>query len=251
VARLVPAFVLAAIGAALPAARGGAQAPHLLKGRVVSEATHQPLADAEVVLMDFGRLVRTGATGAFSIMVPSVPYRLQVRRIGYLSRAFRFKGRADTLEVEFTLVPTAMVLESLTVTGKSGSVSPRLAEFERRRQVSAVGQFLGNAELVPYRDQRLGNVLRKLRGIRVVPLGGFGLTALSMRGNAGQSDCYMAVWVDGIQMSTPGRPFDLESLLVERIGGVEVYSGPSEVPVEFDPPGGTGCGAIIIWTRDR
>jgi hypothetical protein len=228
--------------------------PRVLKGRVLSGATRQPLVGAEVVLMDLGRLVQTGPTGAFAIEVPAAPYRLQVRRIGYLAKAFRFRTRADTMEVEFLLMPSAVTLDSLTVTGKPTFVSARLQGFERRRLVSATGQFLGPDELAAHRDQRMGDALRHVRGIRIAPLGGFGQSAVSMRGNAGfdpnNTTCHMAVWLDGQLISTPGRPFDLDTYLVERMAAVEIYLGPAETPMEFDAPG-NGCGAIVMWTRER
>lgn len=229
-------------------------AGRVLKGWVRSAVNRDALAGAEVVLMDFGRLARTGPTGGFTLVVPSTPYRLQVRRIGYQSKAFRFRTQRDTVEVEFLLMPSAVTLESLTVTAKPEVVSARLQDFERRRRVSATGQFMGPDELAVHRDQRLGDALRHLRGIRIVPYGGYGQSAVSMRGSSGMDpsnlNCHLAVWVDGVLMSTPGRAFDLDSYLVERIAGVEVYNGPAETPMEFDVAG-NACGAVVLWTKER
>lgn len=230
------------------------QFPRVLKGRVLSDANRAPLGGAEIVLMDYSRLARTGPSGAFTLNVPDGSFRLQIRRIGYVSRAFRFRTRADTMEVEFALTPSAVTLDSVTVTGKTERISARLAEFDRRRQVSATGQFLGTEELALHRDQSVADALRNLRGLRIVPSGN-GQSAISIRGNAGTNpgalNCYLAVWVDGIMMSTPGRPFDLGELRVDRLGGVEVYTGPSELPIEFQSPAAGSCGAVLIWTRER
>ena len=103
-----------------------AQIPRVLKGRVLVDGTRRPLGGAEVVLMDLGSLARTDAAGLFLLAVPPPPYRIQVRRIGYLSRAYRIKNEADTLEVEFVLQPAAVQLESLSVIGKSEPISARL-----------------------------------------------------------------------------------------------------------------------------
>ena len=54
-----------------------AQVPRILKGRVVAEGTRRPLAGAEVVLMDLGRLARTGLSGTFELSVPPPPYRVK------------------------------------------------------------------------------------------------------------------------------------------------------------------------------
>ncbi len=229
-----------------------AQAPRILRGRVVSEGTRQPLVGAEVVLMDLGRLARTGLSGAFELQVPPPPYRIQVRRIGFHARAYRIKNEADTLEVEFFLAPSAVQLDSISVLGKPATVSGRLADFERRRQISATGQFLTLDDLTRYGDNRLGDALRRVRGVRVVPYGSGGQTVVSMRGSSGLSgaDCYLAVWLDGVLVTSPGRPYDLEVQRIGRLAAVEVYSGPAEVPIEFDSPG-NGCGVLVLWTKDR
>lgn len=229
-----------------------AQAPRILRGRVVAEGTRQPLAGAEVVLMDLGRLSRTGLSGSFELQVPPPPYRIQVRRIGYHARAYRIKNTADTLEVEFFLAPAAVQLDSISVLGKAASVSARLVDFERRRQVSATGQFLTLDDLTRYGDNRLGDALRRVRGIRVVPFGTGGQTVVSMRGVSGFSgeSCYLAVWLDGILVTSPGRPYDLEVQRIARLAAVEVYSGPAQVPIEFDAPGNS-CGVLVLWTKDR
>jgi len=229
-----------------------AQVPRILKGRVVAEGTRQPLVGAEVVLMDLGRLARTGLSGTFELSVPPPPYRVQVRRIGYHSRAYRIKNVADTLEIEFLLQPSAVQLDSITVTGKTQPISARLADFERRRRVSATGQFLGLDELTKHGDYRLGDALRRLRGIRVLPFGSGGQTVVSMRGSSGFSgdNCYLAVWLDGVLVSAPGRPYDLEIQRIERLAGVEIYSGPAETPIEFDGSGNS-CGALVLWTKER
>ena len=229
-----------------------AQAPRILKGRVVSEGTRRPLAGAEVVLMDLGRLARTGLNGVFELTVPPPPYRVQVRRIGYLSRAYRIKNEADTLEIEFLLQPSAVQLDSLSVIGKTEPMSARLADFERRRRVSATGQFLGLDELTKHGDYRLGDALRRLRGVRVLPVGAGGQAAVSMRGSSGMSgdNCYLAVWLDGIMVSSPGRPYDLEMQHIDRLAAVEVYTGPADTPIEFDGSGNS-CGSLVLWTKER
>ena len=244
--------VLGLLGLVANQSRLAAQVPRILKGRVVAEGTRRPLAGAEVVLMDLGRLARTGLTGGFELSVPPPPYRIQVRRIGYLSRAYRIKNEADTLEIEFLLQPSAVQLDSLSVIGKSEPISARLADFERRRRMSATGQFLGIDELTKHGDYRLGDALRRIRGVRVLPFGAGGQTVVSMRGTSGFSgdNCYLAVWLDGILVSSPGRPYDLEIQRIDRLAGVEIYTGPSDTPIEFDGSGNS-CGSLVLWTKER
>jgi hypothetical protein len=86
----------------------------------------------------------------------------------------------------------------------------------------------------------------------VVAFGTGGQTVVSMRGARRFSgeNCYLAVWLDGVLVISPGRPYDLEIERIGRLAAVEVYSGPAEVPIEFDAPG-NNCGVLGLWTKDR
>ncbi len=42
--------------------------------------------------------------------------------------------------------------------------------------------------------------------------------------------------------------FDINRLDPDVIEGVEAFSGPSQVPAEYNRPGGD-CGVILVWTR--
>ncbi|MEP6622688.1 MAG: hypothetical protein ABJE47_25425, partial [bacterium] len=65
--------------------------------------------------------------------------------------------------------------------------------------------------------------------------------------------CYMAVMVDGIQMNKLGTHLyvDLRQLpRPEEIHGIEVFSGASNIPLQYGGMGaGKTCGLIAIWTR--
>jgi hypothetical protein len=41
----------------------------------------------------------------------------------------------------------------------------------------------------------------------------------------------------------------------ERLGAIEYYSGPAQVPMEFQSlhlrANGFGCGLLVIWRRER
>lgn len=243
---------LVALGLApISAARG--QVPRLLKGKVVSEVGRQVLPGADISILD-GPLTtaRTGMDGAFQVPVPPGAFRVQIRRIGYDARVYRFRLRSDTIEVEFALKPLAVTLESLTVSAAAPRITGRLEDFERRRKVSAGGQFLGPEELIKQQDRSLADGLRHLRGLRIVPVGGFAQAAVTSRESGsmtGGGSCYLPVWLDGIQVSTPGRPYDLSRHRVDEMAGIEVYVSSAATPIEFTPPGST-CGAIVMWTRD-
>jgi hypothetical protein len=76
---------------------------------------------------------------------------------------------------------------------------------------------------------------------------------VSPRDNGSASKCYFVVMVDGQLMTPSGNneAFDLRQLpRPDEIHGIEVFAGPSSIPVQY---GGTGsgkwCGMIAVWTR--
>jgi hypothetical protein len=70
---------------------------------------------------------------------------------------------------------------------------------------------------------------------------GFGNEVLTTTG------CRPAVYLDGLRYPLRGESID-HIVNPMDIEGIEVYSNPAEVPVEYQGPG-SSCGAIVIWTR--
>jgi TonB family protein len=73
---------------------------------------------------------------------------------------------------------------------------------------------------------------------------GFRGTTVRLRG----AGCDPLVWVDG----TPALAgyFDIDNFTPNTVGGIEIYSGVSEVPVELrGPRGEERCGVLAVWSR--
>ena len=63
--------------------------------------------------------------------------------------------------------------------------------------------------------------------------------------------CFPLVFLDGAFLGTtsPVDGIDVdESIPLNQIEAVEVYSGAASMPLRFNRPGST-CGAIAFWTR--
>jgi outer membrane cobalamin receptor len=107
------------------------------------------------------------------------------------------------------------------------------------------GHFIDSRVLRQSEHRRLSELLRAVRGVRLVPLGATKTVAMS------RSNCPMSIWIDGIRSYQPARglpPPDINEFPIVQLEGVEIYRGPAETPLEL---GGTGqsCGAIVLWTR--
>src|SRR5690606_36817628 len=89
-----------------------------------------------------------------------------------------------------------------------------------------------------------------VRGVYVKPGHPFGDTltvAGSAGGSARRSGCRPDLWVDG-HLIGPDLPVD-EIYPPNEIEALELYSTRHEVPPEF--VGLSGCGALVIWLRER
>jgi hypothetical protein len=117
-----------------------------------------------------------------------------------------------------------------------------LAGFYRRMDFGN-GRFFTAAELDRRNTTRLTDVLRMVPGLRIETRGF--TNSVRMRG----SRCAPLVWLDN-QPLYAGE-IDLDSFDARSFDGVEVYSGASSVPVEFqgNQRMSSACGTIVLWSK--
>jgi hypothetical protein len=151
----------------------------------------------------------------------------------------------------------------------------KMREFiERRRQ--GVGHFMDRSQLEKWTSRRTSEMLETVGGLKVQSGGSKGWV---MNGRVSASSCtfcrpasitdiidpadfaagarpacYMDVYVDAslaFQFGlTPPMPlFDVNSIAPEAIEGIEVYSSAAQLPAKYNRSMGSGCGALLIWTR--
>lgn len=237
----------------------------VVRGGVVDESTRQPVAAVELVVQD--RVVATTAEdGLFLIRDLSRGIHVIVfRKIGYRPVALRaVLARGDTIERVVELGRSAVELAPIEVV--ASKYPPGMERFAERR-VRGRGTFWDAGVLRVSEHRRLAEMLTQVNGVRpifqrdrtvaVTRRGGGGL---SMSG--GETACYMAVWVDGVQVFAPtalgprrgpdGKDAvpDLDDFKIVELEAVEVYPGPATLPPELSGTGGN-CGAIVLWTRRK
>jgi hypothetical protein len=214
-----------------------------------------PLAGVEI--RSGSRAVLTGADGRFVLDgLIAGPRQFVARRVGYAPESLSVNFdpiRADTLE--FVMRPAVTELDRLDVVD-APLISPRLQGFESRRARKNGGQFVTRETIERQMPQVTSDLLRRLLGVRIVDSMGVQLP-VSTRGpkptltsrNVPNAPCVLRVAVDG-QLKEPYFP--MNTITVADVHGIEVYSGPANLPPEF---GGSrrdaGCGLIMIWTRSR
>ncbi|HSE51528.1 MAG TPA: carboxypeptidase regulatory-like domain-containing protein [Gemmatimonadales bacterium] len=209
-----------------------------LRGRVVDSATGAALAGADIMLLTSGLHGQSNAAGEFAIeQVLPGPTGVVVRGIGY--------------QPEF--------LEAVLEAGATATVSVRLRPAPFR--LEDLETRIATIEYEGFQDRmRLGTgkywdaeEIRRYDGGSITALLGRKATFREERGvllNFSRNrKCPIPVVENGI-LQPPGVATFIRP---ERLDAIEYYSGPAQVPMEFQSlarrANGFGCGLLVIWSR--
>jgi hypothetical protein len=56
------------------------------------------------------------------------------------------------------------------------------------------------------------------------------------------------VYIDGVQL--PAEPNIDNIVMPKELAGIEIYSGPATIPLQYKSTSAGGfCGVILLWTR--
>jgi len=211
---------------------------------IVTDSALAPLDRVTVFIAGTNVSVTTGPNGRFRIAaITAGEFLLGARRVGYAQMIEPVAIDADTLRISLTLSPIAAALD--TVRSQARSLPLRLVDFyERRRRGD--GHFITADEIAARGNATLGDLLRPILGVRVQERNNVE-TAYSARSVA---KCPMQIFVDDQLISVPvAGPVNLRDLPApSTIAGIEVYSGPATIPLQYKRAD-TMCGMILIWTK--
>lgn len=229
----------------LVAGRAAAQLPqNKITGSAVS-ATGERVVGAQVRLV--GSLVRGAVTdddGAFELFVlnDTMP-RLVLRRIGFKPETVlvHMPQAAPALVVRMTRA--IQMVRPVVVSAASGESNMMLAAVRERQRTGGNGHFAYRAEFMKYNPAKFTDILRRIPGVSINRTDRSAM-AIRLR----NARCAPLYWIDGQPLL--GIPFDPDNVPPNTIEAIEVYSGASLVPPQFQGPyHAQGCGAIVIWTR--
>ncbi|HUF27276.1 MAG TPA: TonB family protein [Gemmatimonadaceae bacterium] len=220
-----------------------AQGPGVLTGTVV-DTSGLPISGAAITLAGERVSALSDAGGTFRIQRLGVGrHTVQVRRIGFRPAEVDVEisgGEAATVVMRLDRV--APTLEAVIVAGQGQRSNPRIAAFYDRRE-RGFGHFITRADIDRRQPLRTTDLLRTIPGVRM-RLVNSSRSVLYFRG----STCPPLVYIDGAPAAA--AYFDPDLITPMSIEGIEVYHGPSSVPVQFTNPHQTGgCGVIAIWSR--
>lgn len=220
-----------------------------LAGRVVADADGRSVSGARIGVQGTELQQITDADGMFRFVdVPVGRQNLEVRHLAYgdHTHGLRLGAGADTA-VLIRVTVQAIALEPITVVARPRYRTPGLAEFYQRVR-SGRGQFITRADFDRVQPSRFSDMLRGVPGLQIM----CELTRCMVqfqRNRRVRGDCKVQIFVDG----TPYDAETIDFLRPEEIEGVEIYSGPSDVPVRYARGGSnaTRCGVVAIWLRER
>jgi hypothetical protein len=240
--------------------------PAQLAGRILTPGGGAPLAGAEVWLPALDRRATTDSSGRFTLGdLPARFALIQVRKVGFVvQRDTATFVEGATTSREYTLAPqSTATLDTVRTVAKAGGLSPALRGFEERKLRGEAGYFIDETELRKHDVEPLSSVIfSRASGVKLIP-GSSGATYLASSRKAcgggalasGCKPCFVTTYVDGMllydesgEMSTD--PPDATRINVSDLAGVEFYATSAVAPVQYNRTG-SGCGVLLIWTRER
>jgi len=218
---------------------------------VADGPTYGPIIDADVVMTDLSRSVKTNwiGEGVFAA-VPPVRHHVRVRKLGYAGAELDVVLDRDTVGIFFVLQRQAQSLDTVR-TKTTALPSLMMGEYEMRRRMG-IGRFITDSMLRADSTQPLANILEK----RVIGLQSVADGRTVHRKNCGQLDVYIdgtrvSTSVYRLRASTPTIPLpddtDLRVLYGGDVAGVEYYTDV-DAPVQFRHQT-MSCGVLLIWLR--
>jgi hypothetical protein len=218
-----------------------------LVGVVVDKASGLPVGNAELLHLGDSRSTSSDSTGAYRFDgLPSGILKFIVRAKGYPAASLivalaRGESMVRRIELDSTSAGRASSAQSLNkVTIEAPpSLGPRYADFERRK-ATGQGHYITSDEIEKMNATSLQEAVRGVRGVTMDCGGGAGCSIRMVRA---PMQCLPEYVVDDRVDNIFGP-----NVAVRDIQGIEIYTGPTDVPGEYAGRN-AGCGVIVIWTK--
>ena len=259
--KLIAARVLLFLSVAslvvLASAPVAAQQLGILKGTVTStEKRPLPMARISVVGTAFATVADTDGTFRIASL-PVGAQTVEVKLIGYATTSLpvRIESAKDVdLQVILSAIPIS--LETVRVSAVDTMILPEMRGFVQRK-ASGNGTFLTREQIDQMDARVFTDVLRRVPSMKLDPREGpfgqsYAVQSTRTEGLNGGRGCQVLFYVNGIPFPVSS---DLEInhyVAPNEVAAVEVYSGPSQIPAQFNSSTlNAHCGVIVIWTRIR
>jgi hypothetical protein len=231
------------------------QALGTLTGTVLGENA-TPLAQARIRIAGTDSTVLTGRNGRFHLGSVSPGHHvLEVRLLGYVAVLRPLEVEAGgVLDVQVVLISAPIALKAVEVEAERAPL-PAMRRFEERR-AHGNGHYLNRQEIERLQPRVITDVLRRVPGVQIQPVNGpFGANEMvrmaRTTGVMGARTCPVLFYVNGSPFQMTGDVSINQLVAPEDVIAIEVYSGMSQIPPEFQASLlNARCGVIAIWTRE-
>lgn len=238
-------------------------------------ASNHPVSGARVrALLDSTSRSVTDSSGMVELALRGDRRVLVTSRIGFRPDTSAISADAWAAGMWVVrLSSNAQPLAEVAISEKNPTANSMMREFDARRARRGGGaSYIGPEVFEKSHTGKIVDILRRgVQGVKFVDSSGVTLP-ISSRGpvmrvfsmDAGSPrrgrevagrdglelvHCVLRIVVDG---NPKEWGYDLSQLEARDIYGIEVYSGPSTIPVLYQSMGRDGyCGLILIWTRPR
>lgn len=139
--------------------------------------------------------------------------------------------------LDFALVAAATDVAPVIVEGEND----KMHEFYERERTNNFGKYLDGSEIRRRDPRLLSDILRTIPGASISSANRTANQIL-LRG------CRPTIWDNG--MKAFGAELD-DIVNPSDVAGLEVYMSWAGLPPQYQDRENPGCGAILIWTRDR
>ena len=219
----------------------------VVQGRV-TETSGLAVEGAQLTLRGGSARAETSADGKFRVTLNIAPSDtagwIYVRRIGFRPDSARVGITASsTANLSIVLERAAVPIAPVVVSSRRTFDGP-MAGFHKRKESSS-GRFFTSSDINKRNPARLSDLFRMVPGFRVANAN-TAPSSMRIRG----SRCSPQFWLDGQPLSGVIE-FDFDAFDPRSFEGIEIYSGPASVPVEFqrDRFGSSSCGTILLWSK--
>jgi hypothetical protein len=240
-----------------------------ITGHIYRTGSRTAIEAAEVRAVGTDVSAESDSAGAFVLRdLPPGWHVVQVRKVGYIARSDTVNVRDDrTLTRDFFLTRLDQLDTIRTMASASKPRTAAMRAFEERRANATSGYFIDEEILRKNEEKSLaGMIIQRVSGLTPVNSSQFGTALASTRKSctgtafSGGScvPCFVTVYLDGVlnYQSKPGAdlrvypPVNFDRLLVTEFSAVEFYPGSGTGPAQYNATG-SGCGTLLLWSRER
>lgn len=227
----------------------GAQGPvGTLQGTARTDAG-EPVPGVSIVVEGFIPRATTRDDGTYVLGgIPAGTIRVTARRLGYLpARREVTLVAGGSLRLDFAMRAASTEMAPIAVTARREPYDSRLSGFRARAESRSAGYIFTRDRIEQSANRSTLDLVRGVPGVRVLTNGRGAGQARSVRFRSNR--CPPLVFIDGFAASA--AEFDLESIDLNMVEGIEVYMSSTSLPPEFFAVsrGLEQCGVIAIWSR--